>query len=358
MTKLPNHIEAILFSVILLCIYSGCSAPRENPFDPNSSNYVDPVPPSRITDLSSDSLTATGVRLTWSSPSNFQQYKLYFGDIDWDGTEITLATEYRGSLPGVKPAGTIEESWINLISGESHAWSLFSISEDSLLSEGSNVIQIQAPIRDKPTEFEITARSRRISSWESPLDWISFIIEAAVSDSDGIDSVWVMENDVNIGNLTYQRDGLHWMREFSDNDLPNQLVENIVGHEMIVHSLDFAGFQAQSQPFILARVINESPLVEFPAFDTLLITGTPELMWTRYEADFNFTYLVVIEHISVSGVPSIALMDSLIEFGTYLYQIQNTLSATTDPEYYLWSITVVDEFHNTARSSRAKFRVR
>ncbi|MBC8465860.1 hypothetical protein H8D57_02440 [bacterium] len=81
-------------------------------------------------------------------------------------------------------------------------------------------------------------------------------------------------------------------------------------------------------------------------------------MWTRYEADFNFTYLVVIEHISVSGVPSIALMDSLIEFGTYLYQIQNTLSATTDPEYYLWSITVVDEFHNTARSSRAKFRVR
>jgi len=346
----------IIISALIGFTLFACQAPHDNPLDPQSPIYRAPQPPARIVDLGLDSLDGFLCLLSWSIPARAYEYRLYYGSSDWDGHLINDASLYRGELPGIKTVGKRQTVWITIPPGETHAWVMFSISKDGILSDGSDPVIIEAPERDRVADYTVSAHSLRSSQWGDPLDWLSLITSVTIADSDGVDSVWLQKDTLFIGTLSSQRDGLHWQREFYDFELPDYSLEAIVGHDLALHSRDFAGFETTSESFRINRVINQTPLIESPTWPDTLVEPKPVLSWFPYYAEFPFTYSIQIVHNSLTYIRTIIYLDSLIDSDSTSYQVQDSL--TRIPGDLLWTVSVVDEFNNEARSSEAKFNIK
>lgn len=342
--------------ILLMFILGSCQAPRDNPFDPQSPLYRAPEAPLQVTDLRVVSIAGLRCQLAWTSPAGAYEYKLYYGDPDWDGSQPVGANLYRGELPGVKPAGVNQTAWIDLPPGEVHGWGLFSLSLAGLLSGSSEIIVIEAPAKDREANVNVTVRSIRIARWANPLDWVSLNIDAAVADSDGVDTVWIMQDTSFIGGLNSREDGLHWSGEFQYIDLPGGSVEALVGHPMSLYHRDNLGFVSASGPIFLIRVIESAPQTVFPVSGDTVETLEPELEWQPFNSQFKFTYLIKIVHISESYSPTTVYSDSLISPETFRYQVQVPLPA--ESRYLLWTVSVMDEFSNESRSAESRFNVR
>jgi len=246
-----------------------------------------------------------------------------------------------------------QTAWIDMPPGQTRAWSLFSLSESEMLSEGSNVLVIEAPPRDRPALKSARARSIHLASWAS-LPWLGLEISASIADSDGVDSVWVHQDDQYIGGLLSMGDGLHWMNQFQETRLPGGLLGDLVGHPFTLYHLDGAGFITSGEPFRLARVIYVEPEVDAPFSDTL-DTRSPYLIWERYNADFNFTYTVEVVHVSESSFRTVVYQDSCISPDSTGHQV--AIPLPDQPELLYWTVSVVDEFGDMIRSREAVFWV-
>ncbi len=353
--------QQILIAVfVFIClIYIGCEAPRDSQFDPASPSYNAPQAPEAITDLTVRSFDGLSCLLSWSSPKRAYRYVLYRGSEDWDGIDTEIAVRYSGELPGVKPVGQTQTTWIDLPSTDTLCWVMFSYSEDELLSPASNQLIIETPRVNEPANISGAIRSKRYERWGN-FYIITFEVEAEVSDEDGIDSVWVQYQSVNIGKLTMQEDGIHYFGEFPSNDsLPGRNVEAMVGHPYTVWCKDMKGGLSVSEEIRLVRVLSYCPQTfDLPA-DTL--DGDLTFTWEIYDTKYFFTYSIQVVHIPDSYIPKIVFSDSLIDLDTVEYTIQRVGPddpLPSGPKYLLWTISVVDEFGNEARSKELQFNLR
>lgn len=344
----------LIASAPLILLFTSCEAPRDNPFDPKSPLYEAPSAPDAVSDLALDSLSGVFATISWTAPHRASEYRLYHGDGNWDGSDLDLGILYKGDLPGVRPPGTQQAAYIALLPGAERVWALFSDSEAGLTSEPSNLITITAPGRDRQALITAEAKSIRLSNWGAPFDWIGLVIEATVSDSDGVDSVRAYQGQTLLCVLSPRNGGMEWSCETPYYDLPNSSVEALIGRPLTIRCLDLAGYAVDSEPFFLRRVIDETPFVEFPELDTLVV-NTPKLTWQWYEVNFDFTFSLQIVHISETYIPTLVFSDSLIHPDTTSYSILEPLPSTS--RYLLWTISVIDEFGDEARSSEARFRV-
>ena len=347
---------SIGYPLILLCglVFISCQAPHDNPFDPESPAYHPAQPPARIIDLSLDSLVGLSCKLTWTSPENAHEYMLFSGLPGWNGRDTTGAEQYQGDMPGVKPIGLSQSIWINLPPGETRAWILYGISEAGLLSEGSNPVVIAAPMRDKVAEITVAAKSIHHASWGS-LPYFALEINATINDSDGVDRVWIKFRDVEIGSLL-PVDDQNWRGHFPESNLNGFRLGEFIGHPFTLHHLDSAHFVGISEPFHLARVIYDVPVTISPDNFELLDTNRPVLEWEFYETDFSYNYKVEIWHVpeeTSEGVLVYQFENISSEFNTH--PVDQLLP--TEPQYLFWTITVIDEFGNEARSLTASFRI-
>jgi len=337
----------------LILIFVSCQAPHDNPFDPNSPAYVPDSAPELIEDLTLDSLVNLQCRFVWTSPEDADDYKLYSGLPDWNGVDPVGAELYTGEIPGVKPAGTLQSIWVNLPPGQSRAWALFSVSEKGLMSKGSNPVVIAAPPRDRQSDIDVSVKSIHHASWTLP--YYVLEIEAAINDSDGIDRVWVEFNDLELGILLPEEDSLYCSGSFEDAYLSrfNLEIEDFIGHQLVIYVLDKARFVHTSSPFILIRNISDLPSVISPV-DTTLETTQPHLVWNEYESYFDFTYKVEILHIQEGSTEgnSIYLVEDIPSDST---SHQVTTPLTIEPQFLVWTVSVVDEFGNEARSLTNRF---
>ncbi len=328
---------------------------RDNPFDPNSDLYIPPQPPLKVMDFRIEAIVADSVSLRWVSPMGAYEYKLYYGNLDWSGVSVEEAELYTSRLPGVKPEGEIQSCWIQLPSEDVYSWSMFSLSKEGLLSAGSDTIIIDSGRWDSPAEISASIRTIRVARWSDPFDdWISLESAAEVNDRDGIDSVSLFVESQWIGSLVLRNGGLAWGREFPDHDLPGESVEALIGHQLSIKAFDQLGFESVSKPLSVARVIDDVPTLVSPAQDTL-VAQNPILYWQSYIAEFSFTYSVQIVHISESYVPTTLIQVSGIDPDSTFYQVNEHL--TDEQGYLLWTVAVVDEFGNEARSFEARFQV-
>ncbi len=342
-----------IFIAIYGVILTSCNAPRENPLDPNSSNYIAPQMPEAVSDLSLGEQNGSACKLVWTAPEGAAAYHLYYGGDQWNGINLSQATEYPGEMTGVKPAETMQYQWVDVAPNDTTRWVLFSISEEGLESEPSNMVEIITPKRNRQAVTSIIARTRRLELW-SALDWISFEVDAIVADTDGVDSVWIEWDDVSIGKLTNMGDGRSWAGEFPDFDLPTESVDALIGHSLFLHHLDREGFSTSDEEFTLVRVIRTVPTIYAPAANDT-VGPLPELRWRGYGEAFEFAYIITITHINQAYVPTVVLVDTITDPYQTTYQVQDSL--TLNPQYFLWTVSILDEFENEARSSEAIFRV-
>lgn len=350
-------VKELLISLVIIGLIISCDTPRDNPFDPNSDLYVPSQAPATVSALNADSLTDKMVNLSWISPQRAYEYSLYYGDGDWDGDEVTKAEIYQGELPGVLPAGTMQSIWITLPSEESLSiWSMFSKSESGLLSSGSDTIHIITGKWDNIAEISAKVRTIRIARWGFLFDLISLDVVAEINDPDGIDTVSLFSDSVWLGNLTLRNGGVEWGREFFERDLPGESVEAIIGHDLIIQTYDLNGFVSLSDSISMVRIIDLAP--EVANTEEVIVSPTPLLIWEQYNVEFVFTYSLQIIYRSGSGVLTDYISISGIYPDSTSYQITENLPVNlSNEDYYLWTIAVIDEFGNEARSKQAKFTV-
>ncbi len=221
--------------------------------------------------------------------------------------------------------------------------------DNPLDPESSNFIPIEPE-----TEFNMEARSIRIAKWGQQLDDVSLEIRTEIENDANIDSVWVEIDNQFLGALEWHSGLMKWRKEFGIFELPDESVEALIGHPFSIGCMNGSGDISQSENFYLVRVIDIAPFVIFPANDTT-VTNTPVLEWEYYEAEYQFTFSVQVVHISELYFPTIVLSDSGIPSDSTTYHVTEELPA--EERYLLWTVSVVDEFGDIARSWEARFRI-
>lgn len=363
-STLKSTTQHLLVAVcILFCLFSfGCNAPRDNQHDPASPSYIAPQAPDAISDLSIISFAGLNCQISWTAPEGAYRYVLYHGPKDWDGINLEIATRYTGELPGVKPVGDAQSVWINQSSSDTLNWSMFSYSAEGLISPGSNTLLIETPTLNTPADISGTLKSKRYERWGNFLDLITLEVEAEVFDKDVVDSVWVQYESTNLGLLALQEDGYHYFAEFLSNDsLPGRNVEAVVGHPFTIWCRDVKGGITASEEINLIRVLTYCPQTNDLPADTL--EGDPTFTWEIYDSRYSFTYSIQVVHIPdpESYIPRIVFSDSLLDLETVSYTIHRVGSndpLPENPKYLLWTVSVVDEFGNTARSRERQFNLK
>lgn len=342
--------------ILALCWVIACDAPRENPLDPLSSTYITKHAPEAIADLSIVALTSNECLLRWTAPNNAQRYLLFYGNLDWDGSDTTIATKYIGNLPA--PTIGSQEWTINVIPSSSYRWSLFSVSKDGVLSLPSNLLNINVPNRDRMASVQFTHRTSHIAWWGIPSQ-ISLELHALINDSDIVHSVWVQDGTDTLFTLSPLNESptnTIWHAEIFEYQIEDETFQPLIGKTLSLWHSDGEGFTTMDTTFHIVRVIDFAPRTVSPSSDSL---ATPNpgffLHWESFNAFYNFTYSIEIFHMSETFVPTRVLSDSLLQFDQTSYQVNRML--TEEAGFFLWNVSVVDEFGNRARSREARFRV-
>jgi hypothetical protein len=342
----------ILLSAALLTI-SACDAPHSNPFDPHSPGYRLPAPPETIRDLMLDTLIVGSARLSWTAPAGASRYLLYYGSEGWSGDPDRGADLYVSDLPSPKSAGSRQSAWIEVTEGNARLWSLFSISGDSILSQGSNILTITPLRRDKAGTISSGARSLYQLLWEYPWEYIELDLTATISDSDGIDSVWAVSELGDLGQMLLSLDRKTWTTQLLEDQLPFGSLERLIGHSINIAYRDGAGFQTVSEDIHLSRVIYTPPQTESPS--NVAVSSFPRFTWLPYVADFEFTYGVEIVHVSLDYTQTLIHRRFGIPSDSTGYTVEDSLLARQ--RFYYWTISVEDEFGDRAISLQTTFTV-
>ncbi|MFH0765328.1 MAG: hypothetical protein V2A61_02800 [Calditrichota bacterium] len=336
-------------------VFNSCDAPRSNPYDPQSPQWRSPPAPEPIIDLRSDSVRAERGRLVWTSPLRGVRYEIYYGGINWDGIDLGSAVRYPGELPAPKPAGQIQSVWVNLPPNQTHTWVINSRSAEGTLSPPSNLISITPPTLDHKAQIGLNAYTSHVAWWGLP-DQISFWVNAVVNEPDTTDSVWIQLQDQYLTTLQPDLNRVNWAREIGEIDLQDESLEALIGYNMGLFHRDRAGFVTLDTTFHLIRIINYVPQTESPTSnDTVSQDPTLILKWYDYQASYAYTFAVEIIHMSETYVPTKVYADLLISSDSLSVAVKQRL--TNDSGFYLWTVSVVDDFGNRARSREARFCV-
>jgi hypothetical protein len=179
--------------------------------------------------------------------------------------------------------------------------------------------------------------------------------EAEVFDGDGlidIDSVvfWVAELP---DTLSLEYDAGAYRKIIYTDDLPGHSLEDLIGKDCFFRVIDKAGKQVSSSPVRAARIIYETPRVVKPVnFEE--VGQNPELVWYKADLSYPYTYTVEVTNIK-SGMPPVMVWSKgEISAGDTTVTVPILLS----PDYYYWSVWVVDEFGDRSRSKEAGFEVK
>jgi len=197
--------------------------------------------------------------------------------------------------------------------------------------------------------------------WALIDDQYWLFINAQFDDPDTVDSVWVVKDTLWLGMLSPTgSDNPTHMLEINENSLYDQhglILQNIVGHDLIIHFTTDDGDTLSSDLFTLKRVLNNIPVAIEPNYNSVLTESNPTLIWDSYDAEFNFLYGVEITHVAASGFRSLIYDQSGISSSDTSHTTSEPLQVVEDPSYYYWTLKVIDDFGNIARSLEAQFRI-
>lgn len=209
------------------------------------------------------------------------------------------------------------------------------------------------PSRDRIGQITARAWSLYQVTWVPP-DIVELRSTAAIADSDIVDSVWATSDLGDLGQLLLILDGVTWSTQLAEHQLPTLKLERLVGHPIWIHYRDRAGFVSRSEPVRLVRIIYTPPQTESPSNTT--VSAHPRLTWLLYDADFDFTYTVEIVHVSNDyTLTPIYRREGISSDSTGHTVAPDSLRAI--PRFYIWTVSVEDEFGDRAISLETTFTV-
>ena len=334
----------LLFSIAYFC---GChDAPRDNPLDPQSPQYVSTASVIGTVSILNQntplpSATITSVEDSISTLSNAS------GTFSFD--HLTAGTQ------------TLICSKANYIPDT-----------QQIVLQTQTTARVYFILNGAPYVVSQNIYTRKIDQYyPSPQYFVD--VTTSVTDPNGItdiDSVWFMITDISSGTsdtllfpMAYSVSTKLFQVTVYKYDLPTNTIQWLVNKPLQILSRDIHHAINYSNPFYVSRVIENTATPTYPTTNTTTsvkdTTGpTPLLEWSPPDVTFNYTYTLTISRVT-SGVQTDVWSNTQVGSINNEFQFPGDNSGETlDPGEYVWTITVVDDFGNYARSKEASFVVK
>jgi hypothetical protein len=344
---MKKHVYYIVF--FLIGFFYGChDAPRDNPLDPQSPQYISTASVTGTVSILNQSIPLPSATIT-SIENGVSTVSNASGAFSFD--HLTIGTQ---TLICTKPNYTPDTLHIVL--------------------QAQTTAQVHFSLNGAPYIVSQNIYTRKIDQYyPSPQYFVD--VTASVADPNGItdiDSVWFCVTYPSTGSLT--SDTLLFPMTYSVStrlfqitiykyDLPTNTIQWLVNKPLQIRSTDFHYAINYSVPFHVSRVIEDAATPTYPTLNTTTsakdTTGpTPLLKWSSPDVTFNYTYSLTISRIT-SGVHTDVW--SYTQLGSINNEFQfpgDNRGETLDPGEYVWTILVVDDFGNYSRSKEASFVVK
>ncbi len=314
--------------VFLLFVFS-CNAPRENPFDPDASNYYNPE---------SDSVTTT-IHFLQLAPGSTV---IPFVDVLIPQIHFYGSADAYGTLNFVH----LPQDSLTIISMKD---GFFTDTSHTSLSNKQNTRITR--LNSKPVVSSVLFRSFYEND-EFIKDITSLEVQAIINDADGLDdilSVHMLQSEFDFDTtltLTNSINGQFGRKllltDISKTLTPEQLPEVIFNLKISNTDQRFIA----SQPFHVVRVINESPAFTAPPEGSSQ-QDSVQFEWTPFHLGYTIHYNIVLHRLE-SG-DEYTFKD--IPEDQSVYVVHNLMAGT-----YFSYLQIEDSFGNICQSSVSNFK--
>ena len=186
-------------------------------------------------------------------------------------------------------------------------------------------------------------------------------ISASVTDPNGIadlDSVW-FSVDTLLFPLNYSVSSKLFEATVYKYDFPTNSIQWLVGKSLFIRSRDKYGATGLSAPFAISRVIENTAMPTYPSSANNDTTDSlPLLKWTSPNVAFNYSYTLELARIDAGAETTIWKYSQLNSFFSELRFPSDNSGQALPPGNYVWRISIVDDFGNSARSKGSYFVVK
>ena len=316
-----------LFLWVILLIFSGCEAPRDNPLDPsNPNNEKKGTIEGTVQSFSLPYKGISDVKVFWAAGN-------VFVTTDTAGNFVILNVEpVDGSLIFEKQgytADTVNVVWKN--------------------SKSLNYI---VNLNQLPVLDSIAIYTSVINNASQPQNFELTII-AKISDPDkNIDSVYVSNSFLNLNSgLGYNLTDKVYQTSLSIDSLGISDLEQTIGLDFQINVIDNFNKKHNIGSGKVTRVIKNEVQLTSPAGGSTVDT-LPRFSWQKFDAGYTYTYMLEVFTNNLANAQLVFRAENLPS---------DSLSYTTKKpiaqgEYY-WVVWAVDRFKNRSRSKPLIFKV-
>ena len=187
--------------------------------------------------------------------------------------------------------------------------------------------------------------------WPNPAYFAYLTTE--ITDPNGIadlDSAWFCVDSI-LFPLTYSVTEKNFQLTLTSYQLPSNTLEWLVGKPLTIVARDREYSTSTSAPFYVTRTVEEEATPTFPSSQDTA-SASPLFQWTAPDARFIYTYSLSVVRVDAGTETVVWSQDNI---GSHLLSYQ--YPSVLDQGSYFWTIAVVDEYGNSARSKESSFVV-
>lgn len=323
---MPNIFKNFISMLIFPAFFISCSAPRNNPLDPeNPDNNIS---------------TIEGYIKTVNLP----QDPIAGAKIFWINDEILTQSDQNGYFK----IENIERNngWLKI---EKVGYSIDSIMIDF---EGREKISTDIYLNAIPQIDELYFYSITINKFPTTQKYNLEVIARITDNENDIDSVFIENTELEVKKeLLYDASQKYYKNSLSLEDLNITSIDIVIGKEFHINVSDLNGNKFNIGKPNIKRIIKEEIETTSPSGRDTISTAKPILQWRRFIPGFEYNYLI---QIYTDEVQPLLMWDKELSSTEILYEAD----ANLPPGDYFWVIWAIDEFKNRTRSKPSSFIVK
>ncbi|MBS4027103.1 MAG: carboxypeptidase regulatory-like domain-containing protein [Ignavibacteriales bacterium] len=319
-----------LFTFLLVGLLLSCNAPRTNPLDPNNPNNTLHSIRGTVFSDAHLPLPLEEVTVLWKENNTAVQSN------DSGIFHLTLLSPQNGWLMFEKNGYTKDSAFVK-----------WSGKKEFLMGKHLNAI----PVLDSVIMF-----SEVRNKYNSPAEY-SLETSVTLTDDDEIDTVFLLNEELNILKPLNKISATTFSGKFSDYQLQLGSLVEIIGREFSFHAHERQGVTYRIGSATVKRIIELEVETFSPKNLDTIFTTTPVLNWIPYTPGFRFTFFVEVYEVFVDEFqePALVWSKNNISSDSISVTTSTNIIPGASTEKYFWVIGCVDEFQNRNRSKPASF---
>ncbi len=313
---------------LVLSFYSGCSldAPHDNPLDPLSPKFENAgTIQGRVLSLGSSGIANAVVSFTTSGIAAITDNNGNFSAEHVSAGTMLITVTKDGFLP--------DSISLQLAAGQTTS---LEIHLDALPQ-----ISGQQIITKKTDQW-----------WPGPT--YSAVVTANITDPDGqtdFDTAFVTVDSLQFG-MTYSNSDKNFQTTILADSLPTGNLQWLIGKTLTVFAKDKERALTQGNDFYVSRIIEATAIPTSPTTQDT-VRDSLYFQWNPPSLTFPYTFTINLYMLN-SGTP-LWTESNIVPAPPFAFTFPGF--TTLQPGSYYWTVAVIDEFGNSARSKEASFIV-